>query len=85
MIYYRFYHWSYYNNNNILNLDIDFLRRLVMKIFLWVFMKKIIDKELREYQERLGVEQYRVLYSYESNKVRRLTRNNIRQSRKGLC
>lgn len=45
-------------------------------------MKKITDKELREYQERLGVEQYRALYSYESNKVRRLTRNNIRQSRK---
>lgn len=45
-------------------------------------MRKIKDEELREYQERLGVEQYRALYLYESNKVRRLTRNNIRQSRK---
>lgn len=45
-------------------------------------MSKIKDEELRNYQERLGAEQYRVLYLYEANKVRRLTRNNIRQSGK---
>lgn len=43
-------------------------------------MRKITDEELRVYQKRLGAEQYRALYLYESNKVRRLTRNNIRQS-----
>lgn len=45
-------------------------------------MKKITDEELRAYQERLGVEQYRALYMYEANKVRRLTRNNTRHSGK---
>lgn len=43
--------------------------------------KTIKDEELREYQKRLGVEQYRALYLYEANKVRKLTRNNIRHSR----
>lgn len=43
-------------------------------------MRKITDEELRAYQKRLGVEQYRALYLYELNKVRRLTRNNRRQS-----
>ena len=45
-------------------------------------MPKIEDEELRNYQERLGVKQYRVLYLYEANKVRRLTKNNIRYSGK---
>ena len=45
-------------------------------------MRKITDEELRAYQKRLGTEQYRALYLYESNKVRRLMRNNIRQSGK---
>jgi hypothetical protein len=45
-------------------------------------MRKITDEELRVYQKRLGAEQYRALYLYESNKVRRLMRNNIRQSGK---
>ena len=45
-------------------------------------MPKIKDEEFREYQIRLGVEQYRALYLYEANKARRLMRNNIRQSRK---
>ena len=45
-------------------------------------MRKITDEELRAYQERIGAEQYRALYLYESNKVRRMMRNNIRQSRK---
>lgn len=44
-------------------------------------MSKIIkDEELKAYQERLGTKQYRALYLYEANKVRRLTRNNIRNS-----
>ena len=44
-------------------------------------MTKIIkDEELKAYQERLGAKQYRALYLYEANKVRRLTRNNIRNS-----
>ena len=44
-------------------------------------MTKIIkDEELKAYQERLGAKQYRALYLYETNKVRRLTRNNIRNS-----
>ena len=45
-------------------------------------MRKITDEELRAYQESIGAEQYRALYLYESNKVRRMMRNNIRQSRK---
>ena len=45
-------------------------------------MPKIKDEELRNYQERLGAEQNRALYLYEANNVRRLTRNNIRQSGK---
>jgi hypothetical protein len=45
-------------------------------------MRKITDEELRAYQERIGAKQYRALYLYELNKVRRLMRNNIRQSRK---
>ena len=42
----------------------------------------IKDEELREYQERIGVEQYRDLYLYEANKVRRLTKSNVRYSGK---
>lgn len=44
--------------------------------------RTIKDEELREYQKELGSEQYRALYLYEANKVRRLMRNNIRHSRK---
>lgn len=44
--------------------------------------RTIKDDELREYQIRLGVEQYRALYLYEANKVRRLMRNNTRFSGK---
>lgn len=43
-------------------------------------MSKIKDEELRSYQKRIGSEQYRVLYLYEANKVRRLMRNNTRYS-----
>ena len=45
-------------------------------------MSKIKDEELRNYQERLGAKEYRALYLYNANKVRRLARNNIRQSGK---
>ena len=44
--------------------------------------RTIKDEELREYQKELGFEQYRALYLYEANKVRRLMRNNIRHSGK---
>lgn len=44
--------------------------------------RTIKDEELREYQKELGSEQYRALYLYEANKVRRLMRNNIRHSGK---
>ena len=44
--------------------------------------RKIKDEELRDYQERIGDEQYRALYLYEMNKVRRLTKNNVRYSGK---
>ena len=43
-------------------------------------MLKIKDEELRSYQKRIGSEQYRALYLYEANKVRRLMRNNTRYS-----
>ena len=44
-------------------------------------MSRIIkDEELRAYRERIGAKQYRDLYLYEANKVRRLTRNNTRYS-----
>ena len=43
-------------------------------------MKTIKDLELRAYQKRIGAKQYRTLYLYEANKVRRLTRNDIRHS-----
>ena len=46
-------------------------------------MSRIIkDEELREYQERIGVEQYRNLYLCEANKVRRLMKSNTRYSEK---
>ena len=46
-------------------------------------MSRIIkDEELREYQERIGVEQYRDLYLCEANKVRRLMKSNTRYSGK---
>lgn len=44
-------------------------------------MQKIKDEELRAYQKRIGTKQYRALFLYEANKVRRLTRNNIRYSK----
>ena len=44
-------------------------------------MPKIKDEELRAYQKRIGAKQYRDLYLYEANKVRRLTRTDTRNSR----
>lgn len=45
-------------------------------------MPKIKDKELRAYQKRLGVKQYRDLYLHEANKAIRLSKNNKRYSGK---
>lgn len=45
-------------------------------------MPKIKDEEVIAYQKSIGAEQYRALYLYEANKVRRLARNNIRHSKK---
>lgn len=44
--------------------------------------KAVKDKELKAYQKRIGSKEYRYLYIYELNKVRRLTKSNTRHSRK---
>lgn len=44
-------------------------------------MKKIKDKELRAYQEKIGSKEYRALYIYELNKAKRREKYDIRHSK----